>query len=81
MNSAGNIERGERARIPDDYERLATVVAATAMLFVATIGLQFTQMKTFQQAQWQLKDLSDRNCESAKLAQAASDAKSCSSPR
>lgn len=66
----------ERTQLLTTYSQLATVVAITTLLFVAAIALQFGQMKTILQTQRQLKDLSDRNSESAKLALAASDAKS-----
>ena len=65
-----------RAQLLTDYGRLATVVAATTLLFAATIVLQFNQMKTILLTQRQLRELSARNSESAKLARAASDAKS-----
>ncbi|WP_377505108.1 ATP-binding protein [Octadecabacter sp. R77987] len=66
----------DRAQLLADYQRLATVVAITALLFAATITLQFKQLRTISQTQRQLRDLSQRNSETAKLAQAASEAKS-----
>jgi len=65
-----------RMQTSTDYGRLATVVAITALVFICTIILQFLQLRLIANTQRQLKELSLRNAESAKAAQAASQAKS-----
>lgn len=65
-----------RAQTSRDYGRLATVVAFTGLVFICTIFLQFVQLRVIANAQRQLEVLSMRNAESAKAAQAATEAKS-----
>jgi len=65
-----------RTRTSADYGRLASVVAVTALVFIGTIALQFIQLRLIANTQRQLKVLSARNAESAKAAQAATEAKS-----
>jgi signal transduction histidine kinase/FixJ family two-component response regulator len=65
-----------RAETSSDYGRLAVVVALTGLVFICTIILQFVQLRLIANAQRQLKELSLRNAESAKAAQAATHAKS-----
>ncbi|WP_157058952.1 ATP-binding protein [Loktanella sp. 5RATIMAR09] len=65
-----------RAQTSSDYGRLATVVGLTGLVFICTIILQFVQLRIIANAQRQLKELSLRNAESAKAAQAATNAKS-----
>lgn len=65
-----------RTQTSSDYGRLATVVALTALVFICTIILQFVQLKLIANTQRQLRELSVRNAESAKAAQAATKAKS-----
>ena len=75
-------ERLSAARVQDrdrsyqDFGRLAQLVAATAAVFLGTIALQFIQLRIISETQRQLRDLSLRNSESAKAAQAASKTKS-----
>lgn len=75
-------ERLAVARVSDrdnkikGYAYLATVVAITGAVFMGIIALQFAQLRMISHAQNQLRALSVRNAESARAAQAASEAKS-----
>lgn len=65
-----------RTKTSSDYGRLARVVALTGLVFVCTILLQFMQLRLIAHARRQLEELSLRNAQSAKAAQAATHAKS-----
>lgn len=65
-----------RTRTSQDYGRLAQIVAITALVFLGTIALQFIQLRLIARNQRHMRDLSIRNAQSAKAAQAATEAKS-----
>ena len=72
----GRARVNDRTRSTRYYGQLAQLVAAMATVFIGTIALQFIQLRFISQTEHQLRDLSARNSESAKAAQAASKAKS-----
>ncbi len=72
----GSARATARIQTSSDYGRLATVVGFTALVFICTIVLQFVQLRLIANTQRQLKELSVRNAEIAKTAQAATHAKS-----
>lgn len=72
----GTARATNRAELLSNYGRLAMVVALTTLLFIATIALQFKQLREIIKTHIAMKDLSLRNAQSAKMAMAASEAKS-----
>lgn len=72
----GRARATDRADLLAEYGQLAGFVGIATLLFIATIALQFKQLKEILKTHRRMKELSLRNAESAKLAQAASEAKS-----
>lgn len=65
-----------RIHTSQDYGRIAKIVAVTTLVFLCTIALQFVQLRLIARNQRHMRDLSIRNAQSAKAAQAATEAKS-----
>lgn len=72
----GIARASDRDELLSEYSQLAGFVAVATLLFIATIALQFKQLKEILKTHRRMKALSLRNAESAKLAEAASEAKS-----
>ena len=72
----GQSRVADRRTTSQYYEWLEQLVAAMAAVFVATIAIQFIQLRFISQTERELRDLSIKNSESAAAAQAASRAKS-----
>lgn len=72
----GHARVNDRLRSSRYYAQLAQLVAAMAVVFLGTIALQFLQLRFISQTGQQLLDLSAKNSQSAKAAEAASKAKS-----